>query len=319
MTTASTNTVVGQDTNAHFQAWIAEIVTMLFTTLGVTQTADTGQINPATVTIPGAINTSAGYVIGRFNDTAQSTSPVFFKLEFGTGSSSTAQPALWITIGTGSNGSGTLTGTVGTRVAAGSNQLSITSPNVTPYITRGCYNTTDGVLWLVWKNGGVGNTNQALGGFAIFRSNDSSGAVTTDAVALLTNSATATGANSGSAAIQYISYLTSTAYNGTNGTSAAAWCVMPLATTVTLFGSNAQFGIVWQYTPQIGISNWAAIALVGEYAVGTTVVTAIVGSTTHTYIAVGGGFGTTQLGSQPPAQNAIGGTAASFTVVLPWE
>lgn len=318
MTTASTNTVVGQDTNAHFQAWIAEIVTMLFTTLGVTQTADTGQINTSTVTIPGTTQTSAGYVIGRFNDTAQSTSPIFFKLEFGTGST-VAVPAMWITIGTGSNGSGTLTGTVGTRVAAAQNQLSISSPNVTPYITRACYNTTDGVLWLVWKNSGVGVTNQAIGGFAIFRSNDSSGAVTTDAVALLTNSASATGQNTGNAAIQYISYLTSTAYNGTNGTSSAAWCTQPLATTVTLFGSNAQFGIVWQYTPQIGISNWAAIALVGEYAVGTTTVDALVGSTTHTYIAVGGAFGTTQLGSQTPALAATGGTSASFTVVLPWE
>lgn len=318
MTTASTNTTVSMASNAAFQAWVAEIVTMLFTTLGATQTADTGQINTSTVTIPGTTQTSAGYVIGRFNDTAQSTSPIFFKLEFGTGST-TIIPGLWITIATGSNGSGTLNGTVGTRVAAGPNQLSITGPGVTPYITRACYNTTDGVLWLVWKNGAVGNTNQSLGGFAIFRSNDSSGAVTTDAVALLTNSGTATGQNTGDAVIQYISYLTTTAYNGTNGTSNTNWCCMPLATTVTLFGTGSQYGIVWQYTPVLGISNWAAIALVGEFAVGSTVVSAIVGATTHTYIAVGGAFGTTQLGAQSPALAATGGTAASFTVVLPWE
>lgn len=318
MTTAATNTTVSMASNAAFQAWVAEIVTMLFTTLGVTQTADTGQINPATVTIPGTTQTSAGYVIGRFNDTAQSTSPIFFKLEFGTGSTTTI-PALWITISTGSNGSGTLNGTVGTRVAAGPNQLSITSPGVTPYITRACYNAADGVLWLVWKNGGVGNTNQALGGFAIFRSNDNAGAVTTDAVALLTNSSTATGQNTGDAAIQYISYLTSTAYNGTNGTNATNWCAQPLGTTVTLFGSNAQFGFVWQYTPVLGITNWAGIALVGEFAVGTTTPAIIVGSTTHTYIAVGGAFGTTQLGAQSPALAATGGTAASFTLMLPWE
>src|SRR5882757_2238071 len=155
--TVTTNTVVDQSTDAAFRVWIAEAITVLFTTLGVTQTADTGQINTATVTRPAVINTAAGYVIGRFNDTAQSTSPVFFKLEFGTGTVQPTNPAMWITIGTGSNGSGTLTGVIGTRVSTGG--FGAIASTITPYVTSGCYNTTAGFLGFVWKMGAALSAN----------------------------------------------------------------------------------------------------------------------------------------------------------------
>lgn len=314
MTTASTNTTVSMASSATFQAWVAEIVTMLFTTLGVTQTTDTGQINPATVSVPGTANTSAGYVIGRFNDTAQATSPIFFKLEFGTNGTAT-NPAMWITIGTGSNGAGTLTGVVGTRVILSQN-TAIASPGVTPYITRACYNTTNGVLWLAWKLNGTGTTNQCIAGFAITRSNDSNGNVTTDAVGLYVNSATTTPVSQAASA-QFISYLTNTAYNGTNGTNVQAWCAFPFHATVTLFSTNAQIGPVWQYTPVLGINNWLAVALVGEFAVGTTVSIANVGATAHTYIAAGCPFNTSNFGEQ--VLSCIGGAANTYTMVMVWE
>jgi hypothetical protein len=107
MTTAVTSGVIGNDTLAHFQAWVGEVITALFTTLGVTQTSDTGQTTAGTIALPVSANQSMGYVIGRFNDTLQATKPIFFKLEFGSGGSA-AQPCMWITLGTGSNGTGSL-------------------------------------------------------------------------------------------------------------------------------------------------------------------------------------------------------------------
>ncbi len=317
MTTASTNTVFSQTSNATFQAWITELVTMMFTTLGLTQTADTGQIDPATVALPGAANTSAGYVIGRFNDTAQATSPVFFKLEFGTGAS-TAIPAMWITLGTGSNGSGTLTGVVTTRVATGHQQDAIPSPAVTPYITRACYSATDGVFWLGWKyNAGQGgSTNATYAGWHIYRSNDNNGNATTDSVHMITNSNSASG-QSPNAFAQVISYLTSTAYNGTNGMTASGWANQPWVTTVTLFGSNATIGPMWQYTPQIGISNWGGLCVLGEFSVGSTVSATLVGSTPHTYINAGSPFGGTSLTDK--SYTSTGGASTNINVVLPWE
>src|SRR3954462_11008588 len=86
-----------------FRAWGSEFSAGL-ATVGLVQTADTGQINWSTVTIPGA-NTAAGYEIWRFAD-----STLYLKFEYGT-APSTVQPQMWITVGTGSNGSGTITGT----------------------------------------------------------------------------------------------------------------------------------------------------------------------------------------------------------------
>jgi hypothetical protein len=49
------------------------------------------------------------------NDALQATAPCFLKLEFGCGGA-TSYVSIWVTLGTGTNGAGTLTGVVGTRV-----------------------------------------------------------------------------------------------------------------------------------------------------------------------------------------------------------
>jgi hypothetical protein len=81
------------------------------------QTADTGQINWTTVTHPTVGNTSQGYEIWKFNDSLQGTVPVFFKLEYG-GGNVAGDVSMWITLGSGSNGTGTVTGQLGTRTQA---------------------------------------------------------------------------------------------------------------------------------------------------------------------------------------------------------
>lgn len=285
MTIASTSTVVDQTTDAAFRVWVAEIITMLFTTLGVTQTADTGQINTSTVTRAAVVNTAAGYVIGRFNDTAQATSPVFFKLEFGTGSTQPTNPAMWITVGTGSNGSGTITGTQTVRTALGG--FSTISSTITAYITRACYNTTAGVLWLNWKQGGTGTTQQSLAGFAIYRSADNTGAVTTDSVHLFACSTSASAATT-IGQLQAVSYLNSTAYNNTSPFQGHNWGFYPFDLTVSIFGSNAYVGPCFQYTPVPGITPWMGIAIQTEFPMNSTASITMVGSTPHTYVQCAG-------------------------------
>ena len=97
-------------TDAQFRAWGKGISDSL-QAVGIVKTADSGQINWTTVAAPTAINTQMGYEIYRFNDTLQSTAPVFIKLAFGSGANIN-YPTLWISVGTGSNGSGTLTGEI---------------------------------------------------------------------------------------------------------------------------------------------------------------------------------------------------------------
>lgn len=82
--------------------------------IGLVKTPDTGQINLATITVPGPGITNS-YEIFRFADTLQATAPIFMKLEYG--QSSSAGGGIWIyaTFGTGTDNAGTLIGKVGAR------------------------------------------------------------------------------------------------------------------------------------------------------------------------------------------------------------
>jgi hypothetical protein len=95
-----------QTTDAEFQAWVTAISNgfqALFTK--VTQT---GEINIATVSKPTAVNTSQGFEVYRFNDSLQATAPLYFKVEYGSASLA-VNPSLWLTVGKGADGSGTIT------------------------------------------------------------------------------------------------------------------------------------------------------------------------------------------------------------------
>jgi hypothetical protein len=96
-------------TDALFRRWV-QFVHDALSVGGWVQTADTGQINPSTVTAPVAGNTMQGYEVWRMDDSLQGSFPVFLKLEYGSGNGGANEPAVQITLGTGSNGSGTLTG-----------------------------------------------------------------------------------------------------------------------------------------------------------------------------------------------------------------
>lgn len=110
----STSSLPGQiTTDAEFRAW-ASSISVAFTAFGWVKTTDTGQIDLATVPKPAATQTAAGYEVWRMADAMQATTPVFMKVEYGTYSTATQQ-SVWFTVGSGSNGSGTLTGNLTPR------------------------------------------------------------------------------------------------------------------------------------------------------------------------------------------------------------
>lgn len=310
MTTATTNTIVDHTTDASFRVWVQELITMFVTTLGLTQTGDTGQINTSTVTRP-TTNTAAGYIILRFNDTAQSTAPLFMKIEFGTGGA-VASPDIWITVGTSSNGSGTINGVTMARVSATPNSNTPTS-TTTPYVTRACYNTTLGFFGFVWKNG-MFSTQQNGGGWLLWRSSDSTGAGTTDSIQLITNSSGTSGTGNSAGYLQAISFLTGVSYATGNwpNNSCGFWPFATLAST--LFSGNGSVGPIFQFTPVFGIANIAAIASVLEIAIGSTAVMTLIGSTSHTYMSVGSAFGGSSFFTQALANGTTG-----YTIMMLWE
>lgn len=123
-------TVVGSNaSSAAFRVWGSALSAAL-ATVGLVNTTDTGQINWTTVAVASA-NSDAGYEIWRFNDALQSTTPVFIKFYYGTGTASIT-PRIRVEVGTGSNGSGTITGVGAGTLMSVANLQNLPSPAATP-------------------------------------------------------------------------------------------------------------------------------------------------------------------------------------------
>jgi hypothetical protein len=276
MTTAAFTTVLQHTTDAEFRAWGSEFRTQL-TAAGLVRTADTGQIDWTTV-VRAAANTDAGYEIWRFNDTQQATAPIFIKFFFGTNASTTS-PRVRIQIGTGSNGSGTLTGLTNTAVTLNSNSIPTAA---TLYPSYFCH--TEGFLGLGWK------LNGALFGFGmvICRTADPSGsnAPTADGAYFFGGTTTNTNIS--------IFKFTATTSVVNLGSTADIPCVNPGRMTATTVGSDTQvfphfFGVPRVY-PAFGVCT----IVQSEIARGVTFTATLFGTTSHTFIALdtlGGPYG----------------------------
>jgi len=276
MTTAAFSTVLQHTTDAEFRTWGSEFRTQL-TAAGLVRTSDTGQIDWTTVTRPAA-NTDAGYEIWRFNDTQQATAPIFIKFFFGT-NASTSSPRVRIQIGTGSNGSGTLTGLTNTAITLNSNAVPTAAVLYPSYF---CH--AEGFLGVAWKlNGGTFGM-----AFVICRTADPSGSNAPTADGAYFYGGTTTNVNG-----SIFKFTASTSVSNFS-TVAEAPCVVPGRMTATTVGSDTQafphfFGVPRVY-PAFGICT----IVQSEMARGVTFTATLFGTTSHTFIALdslGGPYG----------------------------
>jgi hypothetical protein len=129
--------------DATFRQWAQGIHNALVGACGMVQTADTGQIALATVLRPTVVNTYAGYEILRFNDALQAQTPIFLKIEYGV-DSQVDRPSLAITMGQGSNGAGTLTGTLSSRRVLSPTASKTTGATLSLYASG-----AEGRMWLL--------------------------------------------------------------------------------------------------------------------------------------------------------------------------
>ena len=269
------STVVDQSTDAAFRAWGAEFSAKMLATGTLTQTADTGQINWVTVT-RAAINTNAGFQIWYLNDSLHGTAPVYFRIDFGSAGATTA-PRIMVTVGTGTNGSGTLTGTaltISRAVTAGSNPTS----TVTAYASYMC--AVEGFFGFAWKCGPAGNTNASRAFFVFQRSVDTAGAFSAQGGWALWGI--------GSSWVQQNLRFASTAAAYTVTTNNAQFpCVIPGAVTSSTVGSNFQAYIHWGAFPDVLPMVGTCTALQTEVAFNSTFSVAMVAGVSHTYIQLG--------------------------------
>lgn len=98
-----------------FRAWVQAVEACLVGA-GLVVVADSGDIDPATVTLPG-VEGSAGYRIYRFDDAEQATNPIFIRVEFHRGDAAT-ELRLHFIVGKGSDGAGTISNSTGGVVSS---------------------------------------------------------------------------------------------------------------------------------------------------------------------------------------------------------
>jgi hypothetical protein len=148
MATESWSTRVRHDSDAEFRLWGSELSAKL-AAVGLVQTADTGQIDWTTVTRAG-ISSDAGYEIWRLNDGV--TPEVYFKVFYGT-HASTSNPRIRIASGTGTNGTGGLTGTLSSTYNVNGSGSQTTNTARQSYMVK-----APGIFAFEWKVGASSST-----------------------------------------------------------------------------------------------------------------------------------------------------------------
>jgi len=274
MSTAVWSTPLDHSGNAGFQAWYGELLAQLIAINAAlfVQTADTGQLG-AGAARP-AINTAAGYWIFKFDD---GHTILYFKIEPGTGTSANI-PMGWLTVGTGTNGAGTLTGIITARStwAVGTAPVSA----VTNYTSYLC--VVAGAVSLGWKTLSRGVGTQSGGYFGVYRSVTDAGIYNNDGFVQYT-SLTSTGQFA-----QSVNLSTGTIFSGNVAPgSANGTCLIPYGITSSVVGGNAQyfrhFAAYPLARPIVGVVS----VIAAEYPVGTSFAGESGSITDHTFVSLG--------------------------------
>lgn len=279
MTTRVTaNITMSNASNALFQAWAQEIDAAILAA-GWVDNGDTGSVNLATMTVP-AQNTAAGFRIYKMQDSLHTggSSPCYLKVEYGTGAGFAGTPGLWITIGTSTNGSGTLTGNTSTRTAWDSQGNGTASGSV-------CYSSgSTSRIGLFMGTPGTVGSNVPFVFFHVSRIKNSSGADLADGFILVmswrSNTTTAT-----TSRIQFVAAVNSPFTTTTMQTD----YIYSLYPKVGNSFSTSGFGL-WGIVPVVGkaypTSYDMGVYISGDIYAGANI-TFTIGSATYTWKALG--------------------------------
>lgn len=174
MATSQQFLVADNSTLANFKSW-ASAISAFFTTAGWTQSTDTGQVNWSTIaTVPGS--NAFVYEVWQPGD---GLTTFYLKVEYGNFGNANS-PSLRLSIGTSTNGAGTLTGFYTPATQCNSGALSGLSSTATYECDLSGVAGRMGVM--MWRN--AANNQQQF--FGVQRSLDSTGAATSDYVTLWT-------------------------------------------------------------------------------------------------------------------------------------
>lgn len=265
MTTYNWTATPYHTTNATFRTWGSSIGTAL-AAIGLVKTSDTGQINWTTVTMPAA-SAYGGYEIWRFNDASQTTYPLFFRIDYGT-SSTTSYGTIKVTLGKGSSGAGVITSVIQSELQSGAH-----------FQTSGgsCYASTSTSGFSLYVAPGTGSI-----GFTIERSLDSTGSPTGNGVALIRSEA-----NTGSPSPNWHVYSYADPASTVLGFSPMQLPILWSGATFSSTSSLSKDGAIAPVFPLAlactGVPPWISKQLVAIAPADAGVYTASPHGTSHTY------------------------------------
>lgn len=260
-------TLIAHDSDAAFRAWGLELSAEL-TAVGLPKSADTGQINWATVSRPGSAYSFAGYEIRYLNDSLHATKPCYIKFEFGN-NYTTAVPAVKITCGSGTNGAGTITGVMFTALVVSTDNL--LTDVVTARATYIC--TKDGYFGISFKQKAM-LSNTGMFFFAVERSIDASG--TPNDAAFYFYYSTASG-----------NIVYRKTYIGSEVSDVQSVVLIPGGATSSAVGADVQAFVHYGFQPTVRQVPDLLSYFPSEIGAETTFTATPIGVTARTYLALG--------------------------------
>jgi len=270
---------------------------------GLSQTSDTGQANWATVTVPGTASTLYAYEVWSIMGGA-----LCIRIEWYSSATaaSSRTPRLKYIIGTGSDGSGNITGTIYTSTLT-SSVNTLAAGNKPSYIS----NPASGDFFgLVYKVGGTvqsGVTTPSAIALSIEKTVDGTGAP--DGIGYVLTMMDDGGAANGLISAQKATWVisTSTLYG-----PVTQFCLVPGAITNSSVGTDKQTFVHQVACNRVRNTFGAATIVASEALPNTTLNACMVGdpvTATRGYVCVGYGFGGTH----------VGGASANYSVAMIWE
>lgn len=277
MATTTTTMTPYNNTDALFRQWCQHIHDTL--ALGWVNTSDTGQINLTTVTKPTVANEKKGYEIWRMDDSLQATYPCYIRLDYGSGSLASTL-GVWLTLGTGSDGAGNITGKL---FDGGSITAATLSNNSHDTASQALYGSAD-TNRFTFNVGGVGGVTYLLI-LGIERTKDSTGADTGDGFLIAGKSGLATKPSGFTGTVAnnscWIHYCKAT---GSQPPMSAGWNYILANESPSVFGSDVGIGLV---IPMATVAQQPganfAVARIGDFILSATPSMTLYGSTV-TYV-----------------------------------
>lgn len=262
--------------DATFRAW-GKVISDALQTIGITKTADTGQIDWTAATRTASVDTMVGYEIRQFTDTLQGTTPVFLKVEYGSGQT-ILRGCIRITVGQGSNGTGTLTGTTSTTAYLGQTAGSALTWDSYLSVNSGTF------TFALWVKQGLNNGSA----FYISRIKDSSGVDTSTGVNIGWISSYNTGVPQ--SGWQYLP-ASGTVYPTTP--MASPMCAFPrVDVDISTLGLNSGMYPIYPNLGYPGNPDYTLVYNPAGFGDGVYVISLPLYGATHNFILVGGCYTT---------------------------